>query len=128
KSTTDKNFIAKANSKNPKETFTVFIQLPERGKVLSHPGNAANNPNGKANANENPNIPIKGPVLLPPMEASTSKVPIIGPVQLNVTKHNVNAIKKIPIKPPDLLDFASIALTNLEGNRISKAPKKEIAK
>src|SRR5690606_7907760 len=99
KSALDKNLKAKANSKNPKETLTVFIQPPERGNEFNQPGNTANNINGKAKANENPNIPTTGAI--PPIETDCTKIPpIIGPVQENDTIANANAIKKIPIIPP----------------------------
>ena len=68
KSAFDKNLNAKANSKNPKTTFTEFNQPPDFGKVFIHPGNAANNPKGKAKAKEKPNIPINGAV--PPADAA----------------------------------------------------------
>ena len=55
-----KNFKANANSMNPKTTFTLFNQPPDLGKLFNQDGNNASNPKGKANANENPNIPIIG--------------------------------------------------------------------
>ena len=99
KSAFDKNLNAKANSRKPKTTFTVFNQPPDFGNECNHPGNIANNINGKANANENPNIPIIGAI--PPFDAaSTKSVPTIGPVQENETIAKANAINKIPIIPP----------------------------
>src|SRR5690606_30193263 len=99
KSALDKNLNAKANSRNPNDTFTVFIQPPERGKVLSQPGNIANSIKGKANASEKPNIPISG--AKPPFDAASTKiVPTIGPVHENDTTARANAIKKIPTIPP----------------------------
>jgi hypothetical protein len=53
KSALDKNLNAKANSKNPSETFTVFNQPPDFGKEFIQPGNKANNLNGNAIAEEN---------------------------------------------------------------------------
>src|SRR5690554_5045833 len=85
KSAFDKNLNANANSKNPKDTFTVFIQPPERGIEFNQPGNIANNIKGNARANEKPNIPIKGAV--PPFAAaSTSKVPTIRSEERRVGK------------------------------------------
>ena len=52
---------------------------------------------------------------------------MIGPVQEKETKDKVNAIKKMPISPP-LSDWESILFTNAEGNTISNAPKKDMAK
>ena len=72
---------------------------PDFGKEFNQPGNMANNINGKANANEKPNIPIIGAI--PPLEAaSTKSVPTIGPVHENETIASANAINKIPIIPP----------------------------
>ena len=52
KSAFDKNLNAKANSKKPKETFTVFNQPPDFGSECIQLGNIANNINGKAKAVE----------------------------------------------------------------------------
>ena len=62
KSAFDKNLKAKANSKKPKTTFTVFNQPPDFGNEFIHPGNAAKSAKGKAIANEKPNMPIIGPI------------------------------------------------------------------
>ena len=62
KSALDKNLKASAISKKPKDTFTELSQPPDCGKEFNHPGNAANKANGKAMANENPSIPIIGPI------------------------------------------------------------------
>src|SRR5690554_7728041 len=79
KSAFDKNLNANANSKNPKNTFTVLSHPPDFGREFIHPGKAANNPKGKANASEKPNIPTKGAI--PPRDAaSTNNIPIMGPV------------------------------------------------
>ena len=61
KSTFDKNLKAKASSKNPKETLTVFNHPPDFGISFNQDGKMANSVNGMANAAENPNIPIAGP-------------------------------------------------------------------
>ena len=99
KSAFERNLNANANSKNPKNTLTVFNQPPDFGKEFIQPGNIANKAKGNAMANENPNIPTIGAI--PPFEAdSTNSVPTIGPVQEKDTIANANAIKKIPITPP----------------------------
>ena len=99
KSAFDKNLKAKANSRNPKTTFTVFNHPPDFGKECNQPGNMANSINGRANAKENPNIPTIGAI--PPFEAaSTNKVPTIGPVQEKDTIANANAMNNIPTIPP----------------------------
>ena len=54
-------------------------------------------------------------------------MPIIGPVQLKDTNARVNAMKKMPTKPP-LFEASSALFVQLEGNVISKYPKKETAK
>src|SRR5690606_34489897 len=64
-SANDKNFKAKASSKKPKTTFTEFIHEPDFGKVFSHAGKAANNPNGNAKAVLKPNMTKKGPKYSP---------------------------------------------------------------
>ena len=126
-SAVDKNFKAKANSKNPRVTFTVFNQPPEEGNEFNQPGKAANRVNGIASARAKPNIPTAGPSKDPPEAALTSSDPIIGPVQEKLTKLKVKAMKKIPTIPP-LLEASSALFTQLEGNVISKAPKKLAAK
>ena len=50
-----------------------------------------------------------------------------GPVQLNETKTIVNAIKKMPSKPPRSLALSLFSIHEL-GMVISNAPKNEIAK
>ncbi|MNS13548.1 hypothetical protein D3C72_451440 [compost metagenome] len=126
KSAFDKNLNAKANSRKPKTTFTVFNHPPDFGKECNQPGNIANNINGNAKANENPNIPIIGAI--PPLEAaSTKSVPTIGPVQEKETIAKAKAMNKIPIIPP-LSAWLSTLLAHELGNIISKAPKKEVAK
>ena len=117
---------AKANSKNPKTTFTVLSHPPDLGKECNQPGNIAKSINGKAKANEKPNIPTIGAT--PPFEvASTNSVPTIGPVQENETIANAKAMNKIPIIPP-LSAWLSTLFAQELGNIISKAPKNETAK
>ena len=61
------------------------------------------------------------------MEASTNRVPTIGPVQEKDTNARVNAIKKMPINPP-LSDALSLLLTQDAGSCSSNAPKKDAPK
>ena len=125
KSAFERNLKARASSKNPRKTLTVFNQPPDFGSEFIHPGNAANKANGSAKANEKPNIPTKGAI--PPIVAdSTNKVPTIGPVQEKETNASASAIKKIPINPP-LSDALSALFSQELGSMISKAPKNEIA-
>ena len=59
----DKNLNAKASSKKPKTTFTLFNQPPLFGKLFNQEGNRASIPKGNAKAKENPNIPIITPII-----------------------------------------------------------------
>ena len=117
KSATEKNFNAKANSTNPKNTFTEFNHPPDCGKEFNHLGKMANKVNGKANAIEKPNIPNKGP-LIPSWTTPKISEPIIGPVHENETNAKVNAMKKIPTKPP-LEDNLSVLFAHELGKVIS---------
>src|SRR5690554_5697906 len=126
KSALDKNLKASASSKNPRTTFTELSHPPDLGKVFSHPGKAANNPNGSAMANEKPSIPMAG--ALPPFEAaSTINVPTMGPVQEKETKAKVKAMKNIPMSPPRSARASALLIHEL-GKVISNAPKNEMAK
>ena len=103
----------------------MFNHPPDFGNEFNHPGKAANNAKGSANASENPNIPIKGPI--PPIVAdSTNNVPTMGPVQEKETKARVKAMKKIPKNPP-LFEAESALVTHVFGRLISNAPRNEIA-
>ena len=84
--------------------------------------------NGNANAIAKPSIPIAGAMILPVVETSTSRNPIIGPVHENETRESVNAIRKILNSPVVCSALLSTALLHFEGNVISKAPKNEAAK
>ena len=124
KSALDKNLNANANSKNPRETLTVFSQPPDFGSEFNQAGNNAKSINGKAIADEKPSIPTIGAI--PPFEAASTKSdPTIGPVQEKDTNTSVKAIKNTPMNPP-LSDFASTVFTKFDGNTISNAPKNEI--
>src|SRR5690606_37037275 len=125
KSIIDKNLNANANSKNPNTTFTVFNHPPDFGKEFNQLGKKANKPNGKAIADEKPNILIIGAI--PPLVAASNKaVPAIGNVHEKDTTAKAKAIKKIPATPP-LLAPLSTLFTQEFGNIISKAPIKEKA-
>ena len=115
-SATDKNLSAKASSRKPNTTLTEFIQLPELGNEFSIAGKAANNPNGKASAEENPSITVNGPQTS--FADATSAEPIIGPVQEKETNAKVKAMKKVPIKPP-LSAIASLLFDQELGKVIS---------
>ncbi len=120
------NLRARANSKKPNTIFTLLSHPPDLGSVCKNPGNAAKRAKGNAKARENPNMPTSGPTSLPPVAASTSNVPMMGPVQENETSESVKAMKKIPINPP-LLETLSALFTSQPGNVISNAPKNEMA-
>ena len=94
---------------------------------MSQLGNIANSVNGNAKAMANPNIPIVGARILPDVETSTRRNPIIGPVHEKLTRVSVNAMRKMPSKPPVFSALESMALLHEEGNVSSKAPKNDAA-
>ena len=83
---------------------------------------------GRARASENPNIPMAGEIKLDVAAASTSRVPMIGPVQEKDTRASVNAMKKMLRYPVVESTFESILLLHDAGRVISNPPMKEIAK
>ena len=95
-----------------------FIQL----------GNMANSVKGNAKATAKPSMPMVGAMILPVVEKSTNKKPMIGPVHEKETSVRVNAMRKILISPLVFSALLSTELDHDEGNVISKAPKKEAAK
>src|SRR5690554_4339686 len=101
KSAFDKNFSAKANSKNPKTTLIVLSQPPDFGSEFNQLGKRAKRAKGKANATPNPTIPAVSCIAPPSAVSEPAKSePKIGPVQENETIAKVRAIKKIPMIPP----------------------------
>ena len=102
------------------------IQSPDFGACLSHCGNIAKSENGKANAIAKPNMPIAGANKDLPA-ASTSSVPIIGPVQEKETMTNVKAISKMLRNPPVERALLSKAVDQESGSVISNSPKNERA-
>ena len=121
-----RNFILKASIINPSTTFLVFNQPPDLGIRLNIEGNNAKIVKGNANAIPNPNIPNVGRNTSP-LAASTRRAPIIGPVHEKETTTVVKPMKNDASMPP-LSTCESARVTQLFGSRISKAPKKEIAK
>ena len=111
----------------PSTTLTVFIHEPDFGALCNHDGNIANRQNGMASAKENPNIPTAGPKLSPVLAASTSRVPMIGPVHENDTSVSVNAMKNMLNKPVVRSAVESILLLHDEGSWILNAPKNDTA-
>ena len=107
-------------------TLKVFIQPPDLGNFFNTDGNIANSENGNANAIAKPNIPIAGARSDLPA-ASTSRVPMIGPVQEKDTITNVNAISNMLRKPVVLLDLLLSAVDHELGKVISNAPKNDAA-
>ena len=105
----------------------MFIHPPDLGVLCSHDGNMAKRQKGMARARENPSMPMAGPNLSPEVAASTSSVPIIGPVQENDTKVSVNAIKNMLMSPVVRSAVASILFAHFEGNFMSNAPKNDMA-
>ena len=127
KSALERNLNAKANSINPKTTFTVLSHPPDLGKFFIKFGNKANAINGKANPSPKPNMAIDNMVAPPSVDSTLPKTkPNAGPVQENDTIISVNAIKNIPKSPPEF-EALSALLAKLAGIVISKAPKKDMA-
>ena len=87
----------------------------------------ANRQNGMASASENPSMPMAGPNLSPVVAASTSSVPMMGPVHENDTRVRVKAMKNMLSMPVVRSAVASILLAHFDGRRMSNAPKNDIA-
>ena len=104
----------------------VFIQPPDLGSFFNTDGNIAKSENGNASANAKPSIPIAGAKIDLPA-ASTSSVPMIGPVQEKDTITNVKAISRMLRKPVVLLDLLLSAVDHELGKVISNAPKNDAA-
>ena len=115
KSAFDKNFRAKANSTNPRTTFTVFIQPPDFGKLCNACGNNANKPKTIAQANPKPAKAKVSSIgtFAEPVIALPNKLPKIGPVHENETITRVKAMKKIPIIPPASSAFEDLLAIEL---------------
>ena len=111
----------------PSTTLMVFIHEPDFGALFSQLGNMAKRANGMANANANPSMPTVGAIQLPEVTVSTSSSPMIGAVQENETRTNVNAIRKMEIMPVVFEAFESTEFDQLSGSLISNHPKKENA-
>src|SRR5450759_491364 len=118
--------MLKASIMNPRATFIEFNHPPDLGMRFIIEGKSAKIVNGSANAKPNPIIPTVG-LKTSPLAASTSRAPIIGPVHENETITVVNPMKNAAKMPP-LSTFESAPVTHLFGNRISNAPKNEVAK
>ena len=84
----------------------------------------ANTVNGSARAMAKPNMPTVGASRLPVVPNSTSRKPMIGPVQEKLTRLRVKAIRKMLRNPVVDSDFLSTALVNLLGRVISNPPRK----
>ncbi len=87
----------------------------------------ANSVNGMARARANAPIPRAGPLISPFDAASTSRVPISGPVHENDTSTSVNAIRNILIIPVVRSALLSTLLLHFAGSFMSNAPKNEMA-
>ena len=90
-------------------------------------GKMANNAKGMASASAKPNIPTAGPIVLPCDAASTSSVPMIGPVHENDTSASVKAMKKM-LRMPDVESaLLSMRFVHEAGSTSSNAPKNDTA-
>ena len=87
----------------------------------------ANSEKGSASAMAKPNMPTAGAKRLCPA-ASTSNVPMIGPVQEKETITSVNAMSNILRNPPVERALLSKAVDQLSGSVISNKPKNDSAK
>ncbi len=108
----------------PSVTFITFIQLPLLGAFFIICGKRANRVKGKARAMAKPSMPIVGATMLPLVLTSTSRKPMMGPVQLKLTSASVNAMRKMLSKPVELCALPSTALLHELGSVISKPPRK----
>ena len=99
RSATERNFSESANSRKANTTLKEVIQSPDFGAVFNHCGNIAKSEKGRAKAMAKPNMPMVGANKLRPA-ASTSKVPMIGPVHEKETMTRVKAMSKILKKLP----------------------------
>ncbi len=88
--------------KETQYTFTELSQPPDLGRLDNHDGKMARVRRASARAMANPSMPMAGPRILPDMAASTSSVPMMGPVQEKDTSTRVNALKKM-LNAPDVL-------------------------
>ena len=102
----------------------MFIHPPDLGADFNQVGKSANSVNGNANAMAKPSMPMAGPQKLPEVAKSTSRKPMMGPVQEKLTSANVNAIRKIESRPLVELAFESTLLVHLLGKVSSNHPKK----
>ena len=119
KSAFDKNFKAKASSRNPNIILNLVIQPPDFGIFFTTLGKNDKNENGNANANPNPKIAtVKSVAPESTVRDPTSKEPRIGPVHEKETIANVNAMKKIPVKLV-ISDEESELFSQLTGRVIS---------
>ena len=94
---------------------------------LSIVGNIAKREKGRASASAKPNIPIAGETKLEVAAASTSNVPIIGPVHEKETRARVNAMKKIERYPVVLSTLESILFDQEAGSVSSNPPMNDTA-
>ena len=87
----------------------------------------ANKLNGMANASAKANMPTAGPRMLLVLAASTSSVPIMGPVHENDTITSVNAMKNMLSKPVVRSAALSTLFDHESGSLILNMPKNEKA-
>src|SRR5574344_354366 len=123
----ERNFREKMSSKNPSTTFTSLSQLPDLGIWVSRVGKRANSVKGRANAMAKPSMPMVGATMLPVVDTSTSRKPMMGPVHENDTSVSVKAIKKILSRPLVFSALLSAALPHEDGSVISNHPKNDAA-
>ena len=124
RSATERNLRAKASSRKPRHTLMQFIHPPLLGARFSHEGKRAKRVKGRASASAKPNMPVSGANRLPLVLTSTSRNPMMGPVQEKLTRLRVKAMRKMLTRPVVVSDFLSTAFVQLLGSVISKPPRK----
>src|SRR5829696_3613713 len=89
KSAFEKNFTAKANSKNPKTIFTEVSHPPDFGNDCSQLGKSANKAKGRASPRPKPDIPnVNWVAPLSLVNTPAKSEPSIGPVHEKETMAN----------------------------------------
>ena len=126
-SATERNLSESASSRKARTTLNEVIQSPDLGACFIHSGNMAKSENGRARAMAKPSIPTAGASKDLPA-ASTSSVPMMGPVQENETMTSVKAMSNMLRKPPVERALLSSAVDHESGSVISNRPKNDKAK
>src|SRR6266480_643318 len=111
----------------PKVTLSECIHAPDLGSFFSPAGNQANNPKGNPRASPKAVNPMSG--LTNSLSCVTTEIRLAmkGRVHENETSTSVNAMKKIPRRPP-FSESDSERLIKPDGSVISKTPRNDSPK